>query len=104
VSPTSRQARWLRRGQLGSYILIVAVVALGFWAMGRVQADLCRESYVNRIAIRDLSGSIADLGQRLVVHGKAPITREQKRTLRQFREFERDQKAALALPTCQLSD
>lgn len=85
-----------------AYILIVTIAVAGFVSADRQRQGVCHAVYDNRQAVRDLTVAIKHLGRDLVL-GDPPagsITPDQRETLRQFSQFEREQLQELDLPIC----
>lgn len=88
--------------QTMAYVLIMSIIIAGFATFQRQQTILCENSYGNRLAIREMSTAIAELGRSLVV-GDQPIgqiTPEQHRAMQQFETFKEQQIKSLPLPDC----
>jgi hypothetical protein len=85
-----------------AFLLIVIIAAAGIVYAERDRDALCRASYDNREAIRDLAREISNLGEDLVLGDppKGDISQEQKEAIDRFEEFEQEQLDHRPLPVC----
>lgn len=87
--------------QLLAYVLILVTAIWGFYAIGRQTDRLCDNALANRVAVRQLTSAIANLGRQLVVgDAGSAVTPEQVASLQEFREFKRRTLAKLPNVPC----
>lgn len=101
VDRASRRRR-INLAQLGAYLLIVVVAALGFSDISKTQENLCKTADRNRSALRGVIRAIDDLGSALVKDGRLreELSKEEKKALLLLENFREAQLRVLERPIC----
>ena len=88
--------------QVGAYVLLVIVSALGWWQIEQEAGERCEAGRVNRQALVDNVFAIEQLGRNLVLGSTDPNapTPEQQQALTAFANYRKSQIQKLDTPIC----